>query len=154
VRLGRSALRFSDPTDELLKAFEGGTDESASIASARSSAPPNRALSSPVPGAVAEITGSNPVGRSPSDPAAAVMAPGASATASPIAPIAPLAPGSTSPGAATGQPTTGRPLIDRRRKPKSRAADWVVVAFAVIILGVSMAALYFLLHGSPAPTPH
>jgi hypothetical protein len=37
------------------------------------------------------------------------------------------------------------------RKKSGSAADWIVVALAIVILGVSAAALYVLLRGTPGP---
>jgi pSer/pThr/pTyr-binding forkhead associated (FHA) protein len=126
IRLGRTVLSFSDPAEQLLRAFDDGPDEPA-------------ALSLPVPPASPSLPA--PVEVSPPPP---VPPPGE--------PERPTAPPAESPAAE--RPTATPPAASARRPARrrdGRTVDWIVAALALVILAVSVAALFFLLRGSPVP---
>lgn len=55
------------------------------------------------------------------------------------------------PAAGTETPSTPPSTAPRRRAQTRRTADWVVAILAMVVLGVSVVALYFLLRSSPMP---
>jgi pSer/pThr/pTyr-binding forkhead associated (FHA) protein len=128
IRLGRTVLAFSDPAEQLLRAFETGNDEPAPVDLA-----PSPPLVPPTESAPPETAG-----EPPSEPSPAVE------RNAPTMP--PPAPGE--PAAPPPAPAASRSVA--RRGP-ARTADWVVAALAMVILSVSVAALYFLLRGTPVP---
>jgi pSer/pThr/pTyr-binding forkhead associated (FHA) protein len=139
VQMGRSVLAYSDPGEELLRAFEGGADEPPS---APIPAPPF-----PPPSAVASQPEPSPSLTPPERNAATIPPPpGSSGDAAASATVESAA----SPGVDAAQIERPSKAIQPRKKSGS-AADWIVVALAIVILGVSAAALYVLLRGTPAP---
>jgi pSer/pThr/pTyr-binding forkhead associated (FHA) protein len=137
VTLGRSVLRFEDPMEDLLRTFEAGADDNAP-----EPLPPAGGGSIP-PGAPAEAS------------------PVPAAVASP----APEAPGAMEPSAAAAQGLGAPPPEASREEPvvvprRGGAADGVVVLLALVILAVSLAALWMVLRSTPpgvnvrAPAAH
>ncbi len=120
VRLGRVVLRFHDPADALLRAFESGADESAPVE-------PARARSAPPPEPAASISSPEPLDPSPVPAAEGGPAPSDPATAPP-------APGRAATSPARAVPSRPRPVF-----------DWVVAALALVILAVSVVALALVL---------
>lgn len=129
-QLGRSVLRYSDPAESLLRALEGGADEPAPCQSRPESAalpdaPPSMETALPEEG---NASTAEPV---PAEPVPAEPAP------TKAEPAPPASPEVTRPRAAAPRP--------------ARTADWIVIALALVILGISIAALYFVLRGGPGP---
>ncbi len=104
VTLGRTTLRYEDPTEELLKAFDAGADDA-----------------TPPPDTHAATA------RSPKVTPGVVTAP---------------------PGA-DGPVPEAKTLARAALRESPRTADWVVVALAVVILLVSISALWLVLHTGP-----
>lgn len=119
ITIGRTVLRFEDPTEELLKALEQGPDEPA---------PPPPPPPTPAPPTPASTPPPAP------EPAVASSPP-------------PEAVSAESAPSAVRTPT--RPLPARRSNP----VDWIVVALAVVILAVSVAALWMVLRSTPSVNP-
>ncbi len=139
VQLGRSVLVFGDPAEALLRALESGPD--GALTATPLPATPPEPVAAPVDGTAPAV----PVERNAptippppprqSVPPASLTARDASASPSGAALVSPPTPAPTAPV----------------RKRGGHAADWIVVLLAIVILAVSMAALYVLLHGTPAP---
>ncbi|MBI5515359.1 MAG: FHA domain-containing protein [Deltaproteobacteria bacterium] len=121
VTIGRSVLRFEDPMEDLLRTFEAGTDDSAP---------------EPAP-APAPAVASAPPEASPT-PAEASPAP-APAEGSP-------APAVASPSPVPAERSPEPPVVVPRR---GGAADGVVVLLALVILAVSLGALWMVLRTTP-----
>lgn len=156
VQLGRSVLAFVDPTDELLRAFDGGADEPAAVLPApRPSAPPPVAAE---PSTARDASGASADGRASASPDAPGE-PGGSAAErlSRLVGGADGEPAVGTGGAGASAPRSASPPQPGRSAPRprrdARTADWIVIALAVVILGVSVAALYLLLRGTPLPAP-
>ncbi|MEI8255777.1 MAG: FHA domain-containing protein [Deltaproteobacteria bacterium] len=126
VQLGRSVLAFSDPSELLLRALETGPD-------GPPTAPP---LTLPAPAPVPAVAPIEQQG-----PAAHVERNALT--------IPPPSPASASPSGAALASAQAPASVAPSRKRGGHAADWIVVLLAVVILGVSAAALYVLLHGTP-----
>lgn len=117
LTIGRTTLRFEDPTEELLRSLEQGPDEPAPT-------PPPPAPPPPPP--------------EPEAPPAVVSTPPAETSSPPAT--------NSAPPAVKSNPGATRPLARKR----SASIDWIVVALAVVILAVSVAALWLVLRSTPS----
>lgn len=142
LQIGRVVLAFRDPAEELLRAFESGTDEARPVEPVRASTvpPPSQELAS---------NGDRATGR---DHAAQGDAPTNSTTNSTTNPPtdAPALAGTDGVDAKSGAkpPRSGGSAGDKAASaPAVRRAslDWVVAALALVILGVSVTALVLVL---------
>lgn len=132
VQLGRSVLAFSDPGEEALRALESGPDE----------------LPDPVP-VISRESRSTPIPE-PGSPPDASPSPSPPPQSAP-APLSPTPEASPPRPSATIASTSSPPTARRARPHGGHAADWIVVLLAIVILGISAAALWVLLHGTPVP---
>lgn len=121
--VGSTALRYHDPTEELLRSYEAGADEPAPELPESLTAPPAIASEKPAP----------------SD-ADAVEAPADATASSPVDQADGLEP---PPSGTSAKPAmvSAKPLASKGN------FDWVVVVLAVVILVVSVSALVLLLSG-------
>ena len=143
IQLGRSILEFNDPADEVLRALEGGADEPPSVAPV---VVPERDAHPAVDAEPA--VSSTPVERNaPTIP----PPPGSSWSADSAVVADELKRTSAAVPTSPNAPAESKPTAIQPRKRTGSAGDWIVVVLAIVILGVSAAALYVLLRGTPPP---
>lgn len=138
LQIGRVVFAFRDPADELLRAFDGGSDEQKPVEAVRASTIPPPSMNGGAPASSASQpppTGVIP-GVSSTDPSA-------KPEAGPSDSAAEKSANSATDSAAKSGVTSAR---SAQNSPKKKGSlDWVVAVLALLILGVSVLALVMVL---------